>query len=118
MELCTADRQGLLADVTRTFRENGLNVARAEVSTTMGTAFNVFHVTDAVGSPVEPKIIEDVRERIGLSELQVKEVPLVYSQEEEREEETVGGVAGAMLFSIGSIVRRNLCNLGLIRSHS
>ncbi|KAK4747448.1 hypothetical protein SAY87_014034 [Trapa incisa] len=118
LELCTADRQGLLADVTRTFRENGLSVTRAEISTTMGTAFNVFHVTDAVGNPAEPRIIEAVRETIGMSELQVKEMPLIYSQKEEREEETVGGVAGAMLFSIGSMVRRNLFNLGLIRSYS
>ncbi|OWM88414.1 ACT domain-containing protein ACR8-like [Punica granatum] len=118
LELCIADRQGLLADVTRTFRENGLNVTRAEVSTTMGTAFNVFYVTDGVGNPADPKIIEAVRERIGLSELQVKEVPLVHSQKGEREEEAAGGVAGAMLFSIGSLVKRNLYNLGLIRSHS
>lgn len=85
----------------------------------MGTAFNVFHVTDAVGNPADPKIIEAVRERIGLSELQVKEVPLVYDRNGVKEEEyTVGGIAGAMLLSIGSLVRRNLYSLGLIRSCS
>lgn len=88
------------------------------MSTTMGTAYNVFHVTDAVGDPADPKIIEAVRERIGLSELQVKEMPLGYSQEGRREEDTVGGNAAAMLLSIGSIVRRNLYSLGLIRSYS
>ena len=31
-ELCIEDRQGLLAEVMRTFRENGLNVTRAEIS--------------------------------------------------------------------------------------
>ncbi|KAK4758308.1 hypothetical protein SAY87_019609 [Trapa incisa] len=117
LELCAEDRQGLLADVTRTFRENGLNVTRAEVSTTMGTAYNVFHVTDTVGDPADPVIMEAVRERMGLSELQVKQVPLGHDQKGGREEDTGAGagIAGAMLLSIGSMVRRNLYSLGLIR---
>ncbi|CAK9173137.1 unnamed protein product [Ilex paraguariensis] len=115
LELCTSDRQGLLADVTRTFRENGLNVTRAEISTTGGTALNVFYVTDAIGNPADPKLIEAVRERIGLSNLKVKELPLINHQKAEREEPAVG-VGGAVLLSLGSLVRRNLHNLGLIRS--
>lgn len=118
LELCTSDRQGLLADVTRTFRENGLNLTRAEISTTTDMALNVFYVTDAIGNPADPKIIESVRQKIGSSDLKVKELPpLVYHQEEEREEQAVG-VAGTVLLSIGSLVRRNLYNLGLIRSYS
>ncbi|CAL5432864.1 unnamed protein product [Camellia sinensis] len=119
LELCTADRSGLLADVTRTFRENGLNVTRAEISTTSGTALNVFSVTDASGSPADPKIIESVRQKIGMSKLKVKELPLIYHQKGERDEPTVGaGSRGAMLLSLGSLVRRNLYNLGLIKSYS
>lgn len=116
LELCTADRSGLLAEVTRTFRENGLNVTRAEISTTLGTAFNVFYVTDAVGNPADLKIIEAVRQRIGLSELRVKELPLIYDRSPESEGEEAVGVAGAVLLSLGSLVRRNLYNLGLIGS--
>ncbi|KAI3452564.1 hypothetical protein Pfo_009228 [Paulownia fortunei] len=33
LELCSEDRVGLLSDVTRIFRENGLSVTRAEVTT-------------------------------------------------------------------------------------
>ncbi|KAH9291026.1 hypothetical protein KI387_044155 [Taxus chinensis] len=33
LELCSCDRVGLLSDVTRIFRENGLSVTRVEVST-------------------------------------------------------------------------------------
>ncbi|OMO80971.1 hypothetical protein COLO4_23848 [Corchorus olitorius] len=117
LELCTDDRQGLLADVTRTFRENGLNVTRAEISTTRDMALNVFYVTDAIGNPVDPKIIEAVRQKIGLGNLKVKELPLIYHQKGEREEQTVG-VGGAVLLSLGSLVRRNLYNLGLIKSYS
>ncbi|XP_052171387.1 ACT domain-containing protein ACR8-like isoform X2 [Diospyros lotus] len=117
LELCTADRRGLLADVTRTFRENGLNVTRAEISTQMDTALNVFYVTDAKGNPADPKIIESVREAIGMSDLKVKELPPISHQKAERDEPTVGS-GGAMLLSLGSLVRRNLYNLGLIRSYS
>lgn len=115
LELCTADRKNLLADVTRTFRENGLNVTRAEISTAMGTARNVFYVTDAVGNPADSKIIDSVRQKIGLSNLKVKELPLIYHGKEEAEEV---GAGGAMIWSIGSMVKRNLYNLGLIKSCS
>ncbi|KAF9685736.1 hypothetical protein SADUNF_Sadunf03G0085100 [Salix dunnii] len=118
LELCTLDRQGLLADVTRTFRENGLNVTRAEVSTTRDMALNVFYVTDANGNAADPKLIESVRQKIGLSSLQVKELPpLVYHQEAEKEDQAAG-VAGTVLLSLGSLVKWNLYHLGLIRSYS
>lgn len=104
--------------MTRTFRENGLNVTRAEISTTSEMAANVFYVTDAIGNPADPKLIDSVRQKIGLSNLKVKELPpLVYHEEAEREEQGVG-VAGAVLLSLGGLVRRNLYNLGLIRSYS
>ena len=117
LELCTSDRQGLLADVTRTFRENGLNVTRAEISTADERALNLFYVTDAVGNQPDPRTIESVRQKIGLSYLKVKEVPLICRKKDESEEEAVG-VGGAVLLSLGSLVRRNLYNLGLIRSYS
>jgi len=118
LELCTLDRQCLLADVTRTFRENGLNVTRAEISTTRDMALNVFYVTDAIGNAADPKLIESVRQKIGTSSLKVKELPpLVYHQEAEREDQTAG-VAGTVLLSLGSLVKRNLYHLGLIRSYS
>ncbi|KAG2677496.1 hypothetical protein I3760_12G100300 [Carya illinoinensis] len=117
LELFAADRQGLLADVTRTFRENGLNVTRAEVSTQRDMALNFFYVTDAIGNPADPKLIEAVRQRIGLSSLKVKEFPLPCPGKAESEEQAVG-VGGAVLLSLGSLVRRNLYNLGLIKSCS
>ena len=119
LELCTLDRQGLLADVTRTFRENGLNVTRAEISTARDMALNVFYVTDAIGNPADPKLIESVRQKIGVSNLKVKELPpLIHHEEAEREEDQTVGVAGTVLLSLGSLVKRNLYHLGLIRSYS
>lgn len=117
LELYTEDRSCLLADVTRTFRENCLNVARAEISTTKDMALNIFYVTDAEGYTPDSKTIDAVREKIGLSNLKVKELPMIYHQNAERDE-AGAGVGGAMLLSLGSLVRKNLINLGLIRSYS
>lgn len=111
------DRPGLLAGVTRTFRENGLNITRAEISTRNETAVNTFYVTDAIGNPADPMIIEAVRQKVGLSNLKVKELPVMYNEKSESEEQTVG-VGGTVLLSLGSLVRKNLYSLGLIRSYS
>lgn len=113
LELCTADRKGLLADVTRTIRENGLNVTRAEILTTMNTALNTFYITDALGNQPDMKTIDSVREKIGLSQLKVKEPPLT----RHRNEPTMGH-GGALLLSLGGMLMRNLYNLGLIKSYS
>ncbi|KAK1376426.1 ACT domain-containing protein ACR8-like [Heracleum sosnowskyi] len=119
LELCADDKPGLLAEVMRTFRENGLNVTRADISTTCDTARNFFYVTDAIGYPADPKIIESVRQKIGFSKLKVKELPLIYHHKAERDDHPPpAGVGGAVLVSIGSLVKRNLYNLGLIRSYS
>lgn len=118
LELRTSDKQGLLAEITRTFRENGLNVTRAEISTTSDMALNVFYVTDAIGNPADPKIIESVRLSIGLNHLKVKELPLIYHPKGEREEDQVLGVGGAVLLTLGGLLRRNLYHLGLVKSYS
>ncbi|KAK9103559.1 hypothetical protein Sjap_020813 [Stephania japonica] len=117
LELYTTDRQGLLSEVTRTFRENGLNVTRAEISTTGDKALNLFYVTDAAGNLVDSKTIEPVREKIGINNLVVKEEQLLGSQKGD-ESEQQSGIGGAMLFFLGGLVRKNLYNLGWIKSYS
>lgn len=74
LELCMNDRVGLLSDVTRIFRENGLSVARADVTTRDEKAVNVFYVIDASGCPVNMKIVDEMRKSIGHS-LKVKGLP-------------------------------------------
>ncbi|TVU43598.1 hypothetical protein EJB05_10081 [Eragrostis curvula] len=117
LELCTPDRPGLLSDVTRTFRENGLLVAQAEVSTKGEEASNVFYVTDAAGNAVDQSAIDAVRERVGMDCLVVKEEP----QPQLFQKAGPGdrdGVAGMGLVYLGNLVKRNLYNLGLIKSCS
>uniref|UniRef100_A0A7N0V828 ACT domain-containing protein ACR n=1 Tax=Kalanchoe fedtschenkoi TaxID=63787 RepID=A0A7N0V828_KALFE len=118
LELCTDDRHGLLADVTRTFRENGLNLTRAEISTTAENAsLNIFYVTDALGTPADARIIELVRERIGLENLLVKELPKIHHLED-RDQPQVAIGGPFLLASLGNLVKKNLYNLGLIKSYS
>ncbi|XP_024032731.1 ACT domain-containing protein ACR3 [Morus notabilis] len=76
LELCAKDRVGLLSEVTRILRENGLSVSRAGVSTVGEQAVNVFFVRDASGNPVDMKTIEALRKEIGHTMmLSVKKVP-------------------------------------------
>jgi UTP:GlnB (protein PII) uridylyltransferase len=72
LELCTDDRLGLLSDITRIFRENGLCIRQAEVSTKGGKAKDTFFVTDVSGKPVDPKIVDLIRQQIGQNILHVR----------------------------------------------
>ena len=76
LELCAKDRVGLLSEVTRILRENGLTVCRAGVSTRGEQALNVFYVRDASGNPVDMKTMEALRKEIGKTMVvDVKRVP-------------------------------------------
>lgn len=65
LELCAKDRVGLLSEVTRILRENGLSVSRAGVTTVGEQAVNIFYVRDASGNTVDMKTIERLRKEIG-----------------------------------------------------
>ncbi|PHT59646.1 ACT domain-containing protein ACR4 [Capsicum baccatum] len=109
LELSTTDRVGLLSDVTRIFRENGLTVTRAEVTTRAGKAVNMFYVRDSSGYRIDAKIIESVRQTIGQTILRVK-----------------GNIEGlnpvpqeSPRFLFGGLFKsRSFCNFGLVRSYS
>ncbi|CAL5004416.1 unnamed protein product [Urochloa decumbens] len=118
LELCTPDRPGLLSEVTRTFRENGLLVAQAEVSTKGDVASNVFYVTDAAGNAVEQGAIDAVRERVGVDCLVVGEEPPPQICEKPTPADHGVGGGGLGLVYLGNLVKRNLYNLGLIKSCS
>ncbi|RWR92795.1 ACT domain-containing protein ACR3-like protein isoform X2 [Cinnamomum micranthum f. kanehirae] len=76
LELCARDRVGLLSEVTRVLRENGLSVTRAGVSTVGDQAVNIFYVRDASGNTVDMKTVEALRREIGHTMmLNVKKVP-------------------------------------------
>ncbi|RRT42876.1 hypothetical protein BHE74_00044792 [Ensete ventricosum] len=113
LEMSMPDRRGLLAEVTRTFRENGLSVTRAEITTKAGEAKNEFCVTDTSGQLPDRRAINAVIERIGKDHLKLNEQrgprPC-----QGRSLPEAAGVVG--VFSLGNLVMRNLYYLGLIRS--
>ncbi|KAG6514722.1 ACT domain-containing protein ACR4-like [Zingiber officinale] len=109
LELSTSDRMGLLSDVTRIFREHGLTVTRAEVSTRDGKAINTFYVRDVAGNSVDPKTLDDIRSEIGQTVLQVKG----NSDELKSPQES----STRLLFG-GLFRSKSLYNLGLIRSYT
>ncbi|KAG6483172.1 hypothetical protein ZIOFF_059812 [Zingiber officinale] len=74
LELCCDDRPGLLSDVTRVFRENGLSVLRAQALTRGTRAMNYFYVVDASGNAVgASRAVDAARREIGLAFLHVRD---------------------------------------------
>ncbi|XP_068654204.1 ACT domain-containing protein ACR3-like [Aristolochia californica] len=76
LDVCTGNRVGLLSDVTRVFRENGLSISRAELSVRGEKAIGTFYVTDASGNEVDVKTVETVRKEIGGTSLEVNNAPV------------------------------------------
>ncbi|KAJ8771902.1 hypothetical protein K2173_027079 [Erythroxylum novogranatense] len=80
LEFCGDDRLGLLSDITRIFRENSLCIKRAAIATKCGRAKDTFYVTDVTGTPVDPNIIDSIRQQIGQAMLLVKRNSSLISQ--------------------------------------
>lgn len=65
LDVRSRNRAGLLSDVTRVFRENGLSIARAEIGIHGEKAVGSFHVTDAGGRiNVEQGTLDSVKKEI------------------------------------------------------
>ncbi|XP_012467610.2 ACT domain-containing protein ACR4 [Gossypium raimondii] len=66
LEVITEDRFGVLSEITRIIRENGLSIKRAEIRRNGGKAKDRFIVSDAMGNGVvDPKTMEMVQKEIG-----------------------------------------------------
>ncbi|KAL4559171.1 hypothetical protein LXL04_031305 [Taraxacum kok-saghyz] len=103
LELCGKDRVGLLSEVTRILRENGLIVSRAGVTTVGEQAVNVFYVRDSSGDPVDMKTIERLRKEVGQTMmLNVKKAPSTSKQQQPQQG------TNKTSFSIGSLLERFL----------
>ncbi|KAK4785265.1 hypothetical protein SAY86_001954 [Trapa natans] len=110
LELCTTDKVGLLSDVTRIFRENGLSITRAEVMTKDGKALNTFYVRGASGCTVDEKTIDSIRQTIGQTVLKVKG---------SQEPKPVDQESSPTRFLFGGLFKsRSFVNFGLVRSYS
>ncbi|XP_047958212.1 ACT domain-containing protein ACR1 [Salvia hispanica] len=65
LKICTKNRTGLLSDVTRVLRENGLSITGAEIGTRGENAVGTFYLKDATGEDVSPETVEVVRRELG-----------------------------------------------------
>ncbi|XP_041016520.1 ACT domain-containing protein ACR2 [Juglans microcarpa x Juglans regia] len=74
LELCADNRVGLLSDITRVLRENGLTVVRADVATQGEKAVNALYVRDISGNEVDMETFAESmkKEIMGPIALQVK----------------------------------------------
>ncbi|KAL7181859.1 hypothetical protein ACSBR1_040716 [Camellia fascicularis] len=72
LELSAKQRVGLLSDITRVLRENGLAVVRADVATHGGKAVNAFYVRDISGNDVDMEFVESMRREMGPIDLAVR----------------------------------------------
>lgn len=72
LELWAENRVGLLSDITRVLRENGLAVVRADVATEGEKAVNAFYVRDISGNEeVDMELVESMKKQISPIVLQV-----------------------------------------------
>lgn len=107
LELCAKDRVGLLSEVTRVLRENGLSVTRAGVTTVGEQAMNVFYVRDASGNPVDVKTIEGLRKEIG-HRMMVNVKKVLPTSAKVQQPEASGGSWAKTSFFFGSLLEKFL----------
>ncbi|KAG5241051.1 ACT domain-containing protein [Salix suchowensis] len=65
LDISSDNRMGLLSDLTRALRENGLSISSAEIGANGDRAVGSFYVTDASGYEANPQAIEQVKKEIG-----------------------------------------------------
>ncbi|XP_010541614.1 PREDICTED: ACT domain-containing protein ACR2 isoform X2 [Tarenaya hassleriana] len=72
LELCAESRVGLLSDITRVLRENGLTIVRADVETQGQKSVNAFYVRDMSGNKIDMEFVESVKKEMRPLHLAVK----------------------------------------------
>lgn len=115
LDICTRNRIGLLSDVTRVLRENGLSINLAEIGIRGENAVGTFYVRDTAGQKVSAETVENVRREIG-GQIVVENVSsgispqgTPYTGEEEGSRFSLGNLLWAQLERLSN-------NFGLIKS--
>ncbi|XP_058081964.1 ACT domain-containing protein ACR1 isoform X2 [Magnolia sinica] len=120
LDVCTNNRVGLLSDITRVFRENGLSVSRAEISTRGDTAVGTFFVTDASGNEADHKTVESVSKEMGGTVLVINNSPTWVPTKPRSSAAASTSTEDRPRFSLGSLLWSQLerlsSNFGSIRS--
>ncbi|KAI8547494.1 hypothetical protein RHMOL_Rhmol07G0200200 [Rhododendron molle] len=104
LELCAKNRAGLLSDITRVLRENGLLVVRADIATHGAKAVNAFYIRDISGNDVDMEFIDQSMKR------QIDPINLAVK----KEKSMMPSLPDRPRFSIGDLLKSQLERL----SHS
>lgn len=104
--MSTENRIGLLSDVTRVFRENGLSITRAEIGTNGDRAVGTFYVRDTSGQNVSRETLKMVQQEIGGTILVVEKPLNLPSQatSSSTSRRKSGGIEVRPKFSLGSLL--------------
>lgn len=65
LKLYAENRTGLLSDITRFLRENGLVVVRADIETQGEKTMNAFYVRDISGNEVDMEFVKSIKKEMG-----------------------------------------------------
>ncbi|KAL2348295.1 hypothetical protein Fmac_002295 [Flemingia macrophylla] len=106
VDIRTENRMGLLSNVTRVFRENGLSISRVEIGIEGEKANGSFFVTDCSGEEVNPNIVELVRRETGGSVVTNQNSPhrVRHSSSSFAIDDTKESVEAKPKFSLGSLL--------------
>ncbi|KAK9064903.1 hypothetical protein SSX86_016285 [Deinandra increscens subsp. villosa] len=100
LDVRSKNRSGLLSDVTRVFRENGLSIARVKIWIHGENAMGSFHVTDAAGRhDVDPVIIVSVKKEMEKLSGLVLVTNVSSSSDNHSEEDQTSSSLGTMFWS-------------------
>ncbi|KAG7026921.1 ACT domain-containing protein ACR1 [Cucurbita argyrosperma subsp. argyrosperma] len=123
LELRAQNRMGLLSDLTRIFRENGLSISAINIETNGERVVGSFYVMDASGNDVDRQTVELVIKEIGGSISVVQEPPnwtARPSSAREKQGIEVTRIEDKPRFSLGNLLWSQLerlsSNFGYIRS--
>ncbi|KAF8407159.1 hypothetical protein HHK36_006285 [Tetracentron sinense] len=97
LELSAHSRIGLLSDITRVLRENGLAVVRADVATQGKNAVNTFYVRDISGNEVDMKMVESLKREMDPIVLEVKNEPSQWRSSPERSCFSIGDMLKSLI---------------------
>lgn len=104
LDLCSQNRMGLLSDITRVFRENGLSISRIEVATQGEKAVGSIYVMDAAGHDVNQNTVELAIKEIGGSIIAIHKSPNWGSFQSTSPRTADNQVQDAPRFSLGSLL--------------
>ncbi|CBI29515.3 hypothetical protein VitviT2T_010864 [Vitis vinifera] len=119
LDIRIKNRLGLLSDITRVFRENGLSIRMAEIGIHGERASGSFYVTDVSGRDVSPNTVELIRKEIGGTIMAVNKssVPPSLPASPSRDRSTASSVENRPRFSLGTLwsqIERFSSNFGPI----